>query len=113
MSFTTSDYSLDGQIWTIRLYKKSTYSIVVEQEGEYLFDIEFRDICWDSVLISAEFEFPDYLYDLWQFQSIFYSTMDDQSQGSGYCGGYTTDLEYIAGPVFDPITGGADLSHYT
>ena len=65
MSYSTSDYSLDGQVWSIRLYKKSTYSITPKQEGEYLFDIEFRDICWDSVLVSAEFANPDYIYDLW------------------------------------------------
>ena len=39
--------------------------------------------------------------------------MVDQTQGDGYCGGYTTEMEYIAGPAFDPTTGGADLSHYT
>ena len=39
--------------------------------------------------------------------------MVDQTLGKGYCGGYTTELEYIAGPVFDALTpDGADLSHY-
>ena len=67
MSYETSDYDLDGQIWKIRLYKKSTYSITAKAEAEYLFDIEFKDICWESVLLSAEFENPDYVFDLWQF----------------------------------------------
>ena len=79
MSFATSDYSLDAEVWKIRLYKKSTYSVHSKQEGEYRFDIEFRDICWDSVITAAEFEFLDYVYDLWQFESIFYSEMVDQS----------------------------------
>lgn len=40
--------------------------------------------------------------------------MKDLSQLSGYCGGYTTVLEYVAGPLFDSmVTGGADLNHYT
>ena len=65
------------------------------------------------MLLAAEFENPDYIFDLWQFQSFFYSEMVDQTQGDGYCGGYTTEMEYIAGPAFDPTTGGADLSHYT
>ena len=77
MSYQTSDLTLHGEIWTIRLYKKSTYSISAMQEGEYLFDIEFKDICWESVLVSAEFLNPDYVFDLWQFQSIFYSEMTD------------------------------------
>ena len=65
MSYQTSNYELDGEIWTIRLYKKSTYTITAMQEGEYLFDIEFKDICWESVLVSAEFLNPDYVFDLW------------------------------------------------
>ena len=67
MSYQTSNYELDGEIWTIRLYKKSTYSITAMQEAEYLFDIEFKDICWESVLVSSEFLNPDYVFDLWQF----------------------------------------------
>ena len=40
--------------------------------------------------------------------------MEDLSQGKGYCGGYTTELEYVSGPVFvSTIPQGADLSHYT
>ena len=30
MSYLTSNYDLDGEIWTIRLYKKSTYSITAK-----------------------------------------------------------------------------------
>ena len=67
MSFATSDYTLDGEIWTIKLYKKSTYSIGPKAEGVYLFDIEFRDICWESNLQAAEFRNPDYVFDIWQF----------------------------------------------
>ena len=36
--------------------------------------------------------------------------MIDLSQPDGYCGGYTSELEYIAGPA--TITGTTDLSHY-
>lgn len=40
--------------------------------------------------------------------------MIDLSQTSGYCGGYTTQLEYVSGPVYDSsLTSGADLSHYS
>lgn len=67
MSYSTADYALDGEIWEIRLYKRSTYSISSMQDGEYLFDIEFRDICWDSVLEPPVFLRPDYLFDVWQF----------------------------------------------
>ena len=112
MSFDTSDFVLDGEIWTIRLYKRSTYSIGPKQDGVYLFDIEFRDICWDSSIQAAEFHNPDYEFDLWQFESMLYTEMVDMSQVTGYCGGYTSVLEYTAGPVFDPITGTTDLTHY-
>ena len=80
MSFVTSDFALDGEIWTIRLYKRSTYSIGPKQNGVYLFDIEFRDICWESKLQSAEFEYPEYVFDLWQFESMKFTQMVDLSQ---------------------------------
>ena len=112
MSFDTSNFSLDGEIWTIRLYKRSTYSTGAKQDGVYLFDIEFRDICWESKLTPAEFENPEYVFDLWQSESMVFTQMIDLSQATGYCGGYTSVLEYIAGPALDPITETADLSHY-
>lgn len=40
--------------------------------------------------------------------------MVDLSQAGGYCGGYTTELEYVLGPVYDStLSFGADLSHYS
>lgn len=66
MSYSTSNYGLDGQTWTIRLYLRSTYSVTSQREGDYLFDIEFRDVCWETVLVAAEFQNPNYVFDLWQ-----------------------------------------------
>ena len=39
--------------------------------------------------------------------------MEDLSQGLA-CGGYTHELQYVSGPVFDPTLAPtfADLSHY-
>ena len=65
INFVTSDFSLDGEIWTIRLFKRSTYSIGPKKDGVYVFNIEFRDICWESNLQSAEFENIQYFFDLW------------------------------------------------
>ena len=40
--------------------------------------------------------------------------MDDESQISGYCGGFTHELQYLSGSVFDASQSmGADLSHYS
>ena len=78
-SFQTSDYALDGQIWLLNVFKKSTYSIGVAGKGEYIFDLEFRDICWDSTLTAAQFLQLDYIYDLWQAQDLRYSQMVDSS----------------------------------
>ena len=66
-SYYTEDFTLDTQIWTIKLYKKSTYSIGTSAEGVYLFDIEFLDICWVAEFDPAIFRGDDYLFDLWQF----------------------------------------------
>ena len=35
---------------------RSTFSETVNKDGVYLFDIEFRDICWDSELKEAFFD---------------------------------------------------------
>lgn len=37
----TSDTSLDSQVWTIKLYKQSTYGATADMDGIYLFDITF------------------------------------------------------------------------
>jgi len=37
-------------------------------DGAHVFDIEFRDICWDSVLQQATFDETFIQYDLWQMQ---------------------------------------------
>ena len=62
----TSEYSLDGEVWTIKILKRSLYSTGSQAEGAYIFDIEFRDICWDSILQAAEFYQLSHVYDLWQ-----------------------------------------------
>ena len=49
MSYSTSDFSLDGQTWTVSIKMKSTYSTQPDAP-QYLFDIEFRDACWDALL---------------------------------------------------------------
>lgn len=83
-------------------------------DGAHVFEIEFRDICWDSVLTEAFFDSSTIAFDLWQAQSIFFTQMVDTSQGL-LCGGYTHEIIYVSGSVFDatlaPIN--ADLSPYT
>ena len=100
-------------MWTIKLYKRSTYSISAEQDGVYLFDITFLDICWDAELTPATFRVDEYLFDLWQQQSIFFTEALDTSNPLDFCGGYHSDLEYFSGPLYDPTQQmGADLSFY-
>ena len=113
MYYSTSDYGLDGEIWTIRLYKRSTYSNSPKQDGEYVFDIEFRDICWDSVLEPPYFRQSPYVFDLWQFQRVVFAEMQDTTLGNGFCGGITSELLYISGPQYDAThPQGADLFMY-
>lgn len=50
LDLDTSNYDLDGQVWTVRLYMRSPISTTDKRDGVYLFEIEFRDICWDSNL---------------------------------------------------------------
>ena len=114
ISLSTSDFALDGEIWTIRLYKVSSDSIELNRVGEYIFDIEFRDICWDSDLLRPVFAEAAYIWDLWQAEKMIFTDLKDNSLAAGYCGGITSVLEYVSGPVLapgvDPST--VDLSHY-
>ena len=66
MTLSTSDYALDGEIWTIRLFMRSTFSSTDKRDGAHIFDIEFRDICWDSVLLEASFDETYLMYDVWE-----------------------------------------------
>jgi len=50
MNLTTDNYALDGEFWTIRLFMRSSFSTSPKMDGAHVFKIEFRDICWDSVL---------------------------------------------------------------
>jgi len=35
LQLLSTDYALDGEVWTIKLYKKSTYSTDANAEGVY------------------------------------------------------------------------------
>lgn len=65
MDLDTSNYLLDGEIWTIRLFMQSTFSFTDKKDGAHVFDIEFRDICWDSSLQKAVFDETYLVYDIW------------------------------------------------
>ena len=41
LRLASSDLALDGEVWTIKLFQKSTYSTSKESEGIYQFDITF------------------------------------------------------------------------
>ena len=101
-------------MWTIRLYKESIESIDDNRIGEYIFDIEFKDICWDSDLLKPVFDEPSYMWDLWQEEKMIFLDMKDNTLGVGYCWGTSSVLEYVSGPALpigdDPST--VDLSHY-
>lgn len=67
LDLQTSDYALDGEVWKIKLFMRSTYSKLPENKrnGIYVFEIEFRDICWDSDLTAAQFVASSLIYDVW------------------------------------------------
>jgi len=58
---------------------KSIFSQTSSSEGAYIFEIEFRDICWDSVLKEASFIVSYIEYDLWEKQVIPLTSMTDTS----------------------------------
>ena len=46
----STDKTLNGEVWTIKLFKKSTYSTHVNSEGVYQFVITFVDPCFVALL---------------------------------------------------------------
>lgn len=112
-SYFTEDFTLDTQVWTIRVYRRSTYSLSPMRDGEYLFDILFLDVCWDAEFEKATFTFDEYLFDLWQHQQIYFTEAEDKSNPADFCGGYSSTLEYFDGPLHDPVTNtGPPLDFY-
>ena len=66
LTLISADYALDGEVWEIKLYKKSTYSIDALGEGVYQFVLTLRDICWDSNLTPAVFSASAYSFTLYE-----------------------------------------------
>jgi len=114
LDLQTSDYALDGEVWTIRLFMRSEFSKSDKKDGAHVFAIEFRDICWDSELTAAIFDLETFTYDVWQMQSNIFTKMVDESQGL-LCGGYTHEIIYLDGPKFNETYApfNADLSDFT
>ena len=104
----TTDFAYDTEVWTIKLYQKSTYSTHANGEGVYEFTVTFRDSCWDSVLNPATFSTTTFSWDIFDLQNMPFNPMVDTSK-NGACGGYTYEVEYgLSGTLSNP-----DMSHYS
>lgn len=100
LQLLSNDFALATEVWTIKLYKKSTYSTAADGEGVFQFDITFRDLCWDSILEPAVFSQSVYEFSKQQAFTMTFSPMVDTSQGLA-CGGYTYEFEYLnTGPLY-------------
>ena len=96
-------------MWSIKLYKQSTYGTAPDNDGIYLFDITFKDPCWHAIISPATLSSNYFNWDLWQPESMTASPMVS-SLGLN-CGGFYYELEYLSGPL---IAAGIDhLSVYT
>ena len=118
MEYSTDNFALDGETWIVSIKMVSTFSNQPD-EPQYVFDIEFRDSCWDASIQAAEFSNYDYIYDLWQYEVLNFGPMldlthDNTVAGGIFCGCYTHELEYVDGPALDPSQPmGTDLTHYS
>jgi len=69
LDINTSDKALDGEVWTIKLFKRSTYGTQPTMDGIYQFDLTLIDPCWHSTLVAAVM--PNaFTWDLWQSESM-------------------------------------------
>ena len=75
-------------------------------DGIYLFDITFKDPCWDATLTPASMS-SWFTWDLWEAESMTATAMINAEYGIN-CGGFTYELEYVSGPLIaagiDPNT---------
>lgn len=66
ISYATSDYSLDGEVWNLRLTKLSQASQMTGLSSSTVdLTIEFRDVCWDSALEPASFSNTEFEFTRW------------------------------------------------
>lgn len=98
---STSDFSLDGEVWPLKIINRSTGSTSIAPEAFYRVDLTFTDGCKTTLLEEAKFELSTYSFTLWESQSMLYMEMVDLVYGAGFCGGYTSLIEYVAGPKLD------------
>ena len=56
LRYSTSNFALDGEVWTIRVVARSVHSTSALREATSSFQIEFRDRCWDLALMPAQFQ---------------------------------------------------------
>ena len=71
----TTDKTLHSQVWTLKVFKRSTYAAQPGQDGVYEFDITFKDECEVAVLSAAIFSESTYTFDLGEAELITASPM--------------------------------------
>jgi len=92
MQYSTNDFTLDQEVWTLKLFKRSTYSLSPNRDGIYQFDIKFIDRCWEADVTPATFGQGLYTFDLWQEETIIFEQMIDNTFGVDFCGGFTSEI---------------------
>ena len=49
--------------------------------------------------MAPQFIYTGVSFELYQSQSIYFNNMENLSEGSTFCGGFTYSLDYVSGPL--------------
>ena len=98
MDVETSDYSLDGKTWQLRLTKTSLWSN--EAPGNHFITISFLDPCHGATLTAPAFNINSSSVML--FDSLSFSFTNLKSNIN--CGGITQELVYTSGPLISQLS---------
>ena len=95
----TEDFGLHGRSWTLRVTRRSLLSTMAQNQATNFLTIRFKDVCWESALVAPQFIYTGVSFELYQSQSIYFNNMENLSEGSTFCGGFTYSLDYVSGPL--------------
>ena len=97
-SISTSDMTLDMQVWTLKLVPKSTRSLVDNSSAEFgPFAFTFKDVCRDLPLVGATLSQNQFNLSLYTANTITYTNPQDAPGWVGFgtsCGPWTFTLQY-------------------
>ena len=72
LTIEATDFTYHGVQWTFKVTKTSLLSKTTERSASYEVDVEFKDLCYESVLKPPQFLQKKLVFDLFQTKEFFF-----------------------------------------